>query len=220
MVSLKLQKHVCFKATLVCRSGLRIGGTDSEIGIGGSENPVIKDFRGIPYIPGSSLKGKLRTMLEYKYKRKIETGSPCGCGEEFSVCPVCTLFGQHKSPPNYNLGPSRLIMRDAFLSEKSMKDWETAKAEGKEFTEIKMETSIDRRTGRAADRSLRQQERVNPGTEFLFNLSMRVFEGDNEQKMKDVVIEGIKLLTNDTLGGSGTRGYGWVDIKNIEVSDC
>jgi CRISPR-associated protein Csm3 len=217
--SLKLLKHVCIKGTLVCKSGLRIGGTESAIGIGSAENPVIRDARGTPYVPGSSLKGKLRSMLEYKYKRVNDFGSPCGCGQEFSICPVCTLFGPHKNN-NHNLGPSRIIMRDASLTEKSMKEWEIAKSEGKDFTEIKMETSIDRRTGMAARGSLRQQERVNPGTEFQLSMSVRIFEGDNEKKITDVILEGIKLIGNDTLGGSGTRGYGWVEIKDIEVKDC
>jgi CRISPR-associated protein Csm3 len=222
--SLKLLKHTCIKGTLICKSGLRIGGTESEIGIGSAENPVIKDAQGIPYIPGSSLKGKLRSMLEYKYKRVNEFGVPCGCGQEFSICPVCTLFGPHKNN-NHSLGPSRVIVRDSLLTEKSMKDWEASKKEGKDFTEIKMETSIDRRTGMAARGSLRQQERVNPGTEFQMNISVRIFEGDeekkiNDKKITDVILEGIRLIGNDTLGGSGTRGYGWVEIKDIEVKDC
>jgi len=216
--SLKLQKHISFQANLVCKSGLRIGGQESEIGIGSAENPVIKDALGRPYLPGSSLKGKLRSMLEYKFKRVGFEGAPCGCGLEFNVCPVCTIFGPHKNN-RHSLGPSRLILRDAFLTDKSMQDWEAARSEGKDFTEIKMETSIDRRTGMAANRSLRQQERVNPGTAFRLNMSLRVFEGDDEKKMVDTILDGLKLLANDTLGGSGTRGYGWVEIKDIEVKD-
>ena len=217
--SLQLQKHICFQANLICKSGLRIGGHESEIGIGSAENPVIKDFMGRPYLPGSSLKGKMRSLLEYKFNRVGPEGSPCGCGQDFGICPVCTLFGPHKNN-RHTLGPSRLIFRDAFLTEKSLKDWESARDEGKDFTEIKMETSIDRRTGMAANRSLRQQERVNPGTSFSLNLSLRVFSGDDEKKMVSIIQDGLKLLGNDSLGGSGTRGYGWVEIKDIEVKDC
>ena len=95
--SLKLLKHISIQANLICKSGLRIGGQEPEIGIGSAENPVIKDARGIPYLPGSSLKGKLRSMLEYKFKKVKPNGSPCDCGEKFDVCPVCTLFGPHKN---------------------------------------------------------------------------------------------------------------------------
>jgi len=74
---------------MVCKTGTKIGGTEAGMGIGAAENPIIKDSRGRPYIPGSSLKGKLRSMLEYKYKR-AETGAPCGCGQPLATCPVCT----------------------------------------------------------------------------------------------------------------------------------
>ena len=71
----------------------------------------------------------------------------------------------------------------------------------------------------AARGSLRQQERLNPGTAFRLNINVRVFEGDDEKKMVDTVLDGLKMLGNDYLGGSGTRGYGWVEIKDIEVKD-
>lgn len=215
--SLKLQKHVGFKALLVCKTGTRIGGTEAGMGIGAAENPIIKDSKGAPYIPGSSLKGKLRSMLEYKYK-KAESGAPCGCGQPLATCPVCTIFGPHKVI-GHDLGPTRIIVRDAFLSDKSMKDWEAARKEGVDFTETKTETAIDRKTGMAASRSLRKQERVEAGTEFALNISLRVFEDDDEARMKEIVKEGIDLINKDYIGGSGTRGYGWVEIKDIEVAD-
>jgi CRISPR-associated protein Csm3 len=218
-LSLKLKKHIGLKALLVCKTGLHIGGTEAGIGIGSAENPVIKDARGIPYIPGSSLKGKLRSILEYKYQRVGENGTPCGCGQPFSVCPVCTLFGPHRNT-RHELGPTRIIVRDAFLSKKSQEDWAKAKGEGKDFTETKTETSIDRKTGMAMRGSLRQQERVNAGTEFELNISLRIFDSDDEKKIVDIIKDGINLITKDTLGGSGTRGYGWVEIKDIEVNDC
>ena len=216
--SLKLQKHVGLRALMVCKTGTRIGGTEAGMGIGAAENPIIKDSRGMPYIPGSSLKGKLRSMLEYKYKR-AETGGPCGCAQPLASCPVCTIFGPHKNP-GHDLGPTRIIVRDAFLSEKSMKDWEDARKEGIDFTETKTETAIDRKTGMAARGSLRTQERVEAGTEFALNISLRVFEDDDEARMKEIVNEGVDLINKDYLGGSGTRGYGWVEIKDIEVTDC
>lgn len=214
--SLKLLKHISIQANLICKSGLRIGGQEPEIGIGSAENPVIKDARGIPYLPGSSLKGKLRSMLEYKFKKVKPNGSPCDCGEKFDVCPVCTLFGPHKNN-RHTLGPSRLIFRDAFLTAQSMEEWEKARLEGKNFTEIKMENTIDRNSGVAIHP--RQQERLYPGTAFRLNINVRVFEGDDEKKMVDTVLDGMKMLGNDSLGSSGTRGYGWVEIKDIEVKD-
>ncbi len=215
----KLSKHVSVTAPLVCKTGLHIGGTEAGMAIGGAEGPVIKDSKGRPYIPGSSLKGKLRSMLEYKYKRG-EDGNPCGCGLDLKTCHVCTIFGPHRNV-RHELGPTRIIVRDAPLSEKSLKDWEAAQSEGKDFTETKTETAIDRKTGMAYRGSLRQQERVNPGTEFQLNIVLRIFEGDDEAKIVELVKEGINLINKDYLGGSGTRGYGWIEVKDtdIEVKD-
>lgn len=213
----KLVKHVCVNAKLVCKTGLHIGGTEAGMGIGSAEGSVIKDAGGVPYIPGSSLKGKMRSMLEYKYKRG-EDGSPCGCSRDLDTCPVCTIFGPHKSM-RHELGPTRIIVRDAFLSEKSLKDWEATRSEGKDFTETKTETMIDRNTGTAYRGSLRTQERVNAGTEFQLSVTLRIFEGDSEARITELVKEGIDLINKDYLGGSGTRGYGWVEVKDIEVKD-
>jgi len=217
-LDLKLEKYLTYTGLLVCKTGMRIGGTESAMGIGSAENPVIKDARGIPYIPGSSLKGKLRSLLEYRYKRVGDEGAPCGCGKDLSVCPVCTIFGPHRNP-RHNLGPTRIIVRDVFMSEKSMKDWEKSGTEGREFTETKTETAIDRRTGMAARGSLRTQERVNAGTEFQLNINVRIFKGDDEVKLKGFIEEGLKMLANDYIGGSGTRGYGWVELKDLKVTN-
>jgi CRISPR-associated protein Csm3 len=215
--ALELKKHCLLKANLVCKTGLRVGGTEASMSIGGAENPVIKDSRGLPYIPGSSLKGKLRSLLEYKYKKVSERGEPCGCGRP--DCPVCYMFGPHRNT-SHDLGPSRIIVRDAYLSEKSLKDWEKAKTEGIEFTETKTETMINRRTGMAAGGSLRTQERIPAGTEFALNISLRVFDDDNIEAMKKEVEDALNSLQHDTLGGSGTRGYGWVEIKDMKWTDC
>jgi len=213
----KLLKHVSVTASLVCKTGLHIGATEAGMAIGGAEGTVIKDSKGRPYIPGSSLKGKLRSMLEYKYKRG-EDGNPCGCGLDLNTCPVCTIFGPHKNM-RHELGPTRIIVRDAFLSEKSLKDWEAARSEGKDFTETKTETMIDRKTGMAYRGSLRTQERVDAGTEFQLSITLRIFEGDSEARITGLVKEGIDLINKDYVGGSGTRGYGWVEVKDIEVKD-
>lgn len=219
MTTLKLDKYCNIKAMLVCRTGLHIGGTESAIGIGSAENPVIKDARGMPYIPGSSLKGKMRSLLEYKYNRVWNDGGPCQCGSALEDCPVCTIFGPHRNT-NHSLGPTRIIVRDAFLSPKSAKEWEECRAKGVDFTETKKETSINRKRGMALNHSLRTQERVNAGTEFALNISIRVFEGDDIKAIISYVQEALDMISNDTLGGSGTRGYGWVEIRDMEVTGC
>ena len=215
--ALELRGHCSLTATLVCKTGLKVGGTEAGLSIGGAENPVIKDPKGIPYIPGSSIKGKLRSLLEYHYKKINESGAPCSC--LLPDCPVCFMFGPHTNKP-HNLGPTRIIVRDTYLSKKSQEDWDKARNEGTEFTETKTETMINRRTGTAYGTSLRTQERVPAGTEFVLNISLRVFDDDNPEYMKKLVEEALGYLQNDTLGGSGTRGYGWVGISNIKWTDC
>lgn len=219
---LRLQKHILISANLITRSGLRVGGTEAAMSIGGAENPIIRDFWGNPYIPGSSLKGKLRSLLEYDLgkvslvtSRKGEKeGKPCGCGQ----CMVCRVFGAH-SNAKQDLGPSRIIVRDSPLSEETAEHIVAFSKEGKEFSETKTETMIDRLTGKAADRSLRTQERLPAGAKFDLNISLRIFEGDKETEMIDFIKRGLSLLEKDYLGGSGTRGYGWVKIENLKVSD-
>lgn len=215
MATLKLLKHTIIKAHLIARSGIHIGGTEAGMSIGGAENPIIRDFWGNPYIPGSSLKGKIRSLLEYKYG-KSQNGRPCGCAQD--DCLICKVFGPHMKP-DHTLGPSRIIVRDAPLAEETVKKIEGFSKEGKEFSETKTETMIDRRTGTAATGSLRTQERLPEGTRFDLEMSLRIFEGDSEQKLVEFVKEGLSLLEKDYLGGSGTRGYGWVKMENLKVID-
>lgn len=215
--TLELKGYCSLTANLVCKTGLKVGGTEAGMSIGGGENPVIKDSRGIPYIPGSSLKGKIRSLLEYRYKKVTERGEPCGCGRP--DCPVCFMFGPHRNT-SHDLGPTRIIVRDAYLSQKSQQDWENARKEGVEFTETKTETMINRRTGTAAYGSLRIQERIPAGTEFVLNINLRVFDNDDANMMKKLVEEALSYLQQDTLGGSGTRGYGWVEVKDLRWTAC
>lgn len=211
-------RYATFTGRLICKTGLRIGGSKEELGIG-LENPIIRDpLSKLPYIPGSSLKGKLRSLLEYKHNRVgwhldggqliQKGGSPCGCGQD--ECPVCRIFGPHMNMA-HTLGPSRLIVRDALLSDKSREKLEPLREEGLEYAEVKTENIINRDKNTAAHP--RPMERVPQGTEFDLNMSLRIFEGDNEAGMKNIINEALELLQKDYLGGSGTRGYGWVKIE-------
>jgi CRISPR-associated protein Csm3 len=217
-MSLKLEKYMGIKGTLRCRTGLHIGGSKDDIEIGGLDSPVLRDpLTSLPYIPGSSLKGKLRSALEYRYcADEIRNGEPCGCGKD--TCPVCRLFGPHKKPM-HDLGPTRIIVRDALLKDTSKKELGEKLERGALYTEIKQEVSIDRKTGTASRAGPRPVERVPAGTEFDLNISLRVFEGDEESKMVGYIKEALNLLQQDYLGGSGTRGYGWVEVQNLNVID-
>jgi len=50
---------------------------------------------------------------------------------------------------------------------------------------------------------------------FKFKLSVKVFEGDNKEELLKLVKQGLKLLELDSLGGSGSRGYGKVKLENL-----
>src|SRR5438874_12695922 len=89
-----LDRYRDVRGTLHCVSGVRVGGTNDDIDIGGMDIPVIRHpLSRQPYIPGSSLKGKLRSLLEYCYGKVLDNGRPCGCAQ--IGCPVCVSFGPH-----------------------------------------------------------------------------------------------------------------------------
>ena len=218
MSTTKLINHCIVERKIICQTGLHIGGSKDDIEIGGLDNPIIRDpVTKLPYIPGSSIKGKIRSLLEQRHcASKIDnSGFPCGCGE--SGCMVCLLFGPHRNQW-HTLGPSRLIVRDAFMTQKSKDELEKA-ARGLICAEVKHEVSIHRKKGTASSVGPRPVERVPAGAEFRLNMAIRIFEGDDEAKMVAFIDEGFTMLKDDYLGGSGTRGYGKVDITAINADD-
>lgn len=206
-------EHVTIKKRIITKSGLSVGAPQANMAKMTVDTPIIRDLWGNPYIPGSSIKGKMRSLLEHKYKRIGNRGDPCGCGQPLSVCPICTIFGPHKNTAHI-LGPTRIIVRDAPLSQTSQQRMENFAKEGKEFSEVKTETMVSRQTGMAAGGSLRSRERIAAGTEFDLEISLRIFDGDDKKRILEIVNEGLELLKRDTLGGSGSRGYGWIDIQD------
>ena len=207
----RLLKYVPITGVLTCKSGLRIGGSKDDIGIGEMDNPIIRHpLTKHPYVPGSSLKGKLRSLSEYREGKIPSDGQPHGCKDR--TCLVCRVFGPHKIT-DHDHGPTRLIVRDANLMPESETRLVEAQAQGLNFAEIKSENWIDRNTGVAGRGGLRTQERVPAGTQFGFTLSVRIFEGDDEQAILNFIKQALDALPQDTLGSSGTRGYGWVDLK-------
>lgn len=210
MGNLKVKK---FTGKITLLSGLHIGGGDTEMHIGGIDNQVIKDpIKGEPYIPGSSLKGKIRSLLEYYSGSHIKTGGKplsASKAETDTEKNIVYLFGSSGSDSeNAKFGISRLVFSDSYLNSDS-KNF-ILEHYGK-FTEVKAENSIDRLKGTADNP--RFTERVVKGAVFDFSVSLRFFEtADDENAFTDLFLKGFKLLTYDALGGSGSRGYGKVDI--------
>ncbi|MGB9698113.1 MAG: type III-A CRISPR-associated RAMP protein Csm3 [Thermodesulfobacteriota bacterium] len=210
---MQLLKHLTIIGTIRCETGLHIGGSTEEIEIGGVDLPIIKHpVTKEPYIPGSSLKGKMRSELEKKYN-KTENGDPCGCGRE--DCLICRVFGPHKNT-KHNLGPTRILVRDCPLSNKSRQEYNVLiKEKGIDYIEKKTENIIDRMRGTASHP--RTQERVPAGAEFDLEITLQVFNADNENMLKQIVKEGLELVEKSYLGGSGSRGYGKVKFLNMKI---
>ncbi len=204
---MKLVEFKNVEGILHCVTGLRIGGTKEATGIGETDNPIIRHpVTRLPYVPGSSLKGKFRSLLEQKYSgQSQETGKPCTCGKGDN-CFICRLFGS--GDVRTTRETTRLVFRDCPLTPESEK--QLSDALPGIFAETKTEIAMDRKAGHTRSGSLRQNERVPEGTEFQFSLTMRIFDVDNAAQHWSRVAEAIEMLEADYLGGSGTRGYGRV----------
>jgi CRISPR-associated protein Csm3 len=201
MSEFKLLKKLVYTGTLTLKTGLHIGGTNDALNIGGPDQFVVRNpLSNIPYIPGSSLKGKMRALVEIK-NGETKSGRP-------STNPTTRagkLFGV-VSGGSDSSRPSRLLVRDAeldiYASDFSNTDLP--------YTESKTEVVIDRITAKAMPRTF---ERVPAGARFKLNLVLNIFEGENENELKNTLRQAIELLEDDYLGGNGSRGYGQVSIE-------
>jgi CRISPR-associated protein Csm3 len=204
---MQLKGYAKLEAIMKLKSGLHIG--TGEKPERGEPLPLIKSPRTkLPYIPGSSLKGKIRYLLELTYGCKAtdpkDPGSPCWCGK----CQICILFGSGNTATTYE--PSRLIFRDTFLTDESEEIIEKIELEQKPGVRI------DRVTGKAATGALFPMERIPDGLDFKFEISVRIFEKDRKDAIEKWLAMGLFLLEQDALGGSGTRGSGYIEFNNIK----
>ena len=203
----KLIKKIKIEVPITVITGLHIGGNSESVEIGGIDNSVIKlaSKDNQPYIPGSSLKGKMRCLLE-----QVAGASKIGNDEK-----VNNLFGitEDKETKRKNR-PSKLIVRDAMLSEESKKELLACDSLDMPFTENKWENVIDRINGKAEHP--RQTERVPAGAVFNAEFILNIWDGDDEAEMLELFEKGIHLLENDYLGGSGSRGYGQIKFGKLD----
>ncbi len=212
------------------KSGLRIGMSNDQMAIGDVDNPVIRNpLTEEPYIPGSSLKGKMRYLLEWHLGGdyiaelgKDQVYEPKNENEPVwreLKDPVGRIFGQ---APNSDFqrriskerGPTRLLVRDAYLTRQSKERLEAITARGGYLTEVKQEVFIPRIGGDAVPRTA---ERVPAGAEFAFEMVYRVMDtgdgGQTDQSNFEYVKKALELLQLDGLGGYISRGYGQVELR-------
>ena len=228
---LKLIGKLIIEGELQCETGLHIGAGKGSLEIGGADNPVVKDAFGMPYIPGSSLRGKLRSLLEqatgaaipselvYLSKRK---------GQEVRIHQsdrpddeICLLFGRNPGRmekfggdalDNANATPARLSVFDAPLIADSITAQMRENLDD-ELTEVKSENAIDRITSQANPRTL---ERVPAGARFRIRMVLDVMcEADNVLPPR--LLEAMRLLEDDSLGGGGSRGSGRVRFSSLKL---
>jgi CRISPR-associated protein Csm3 len=193
-----------------CISGLRVGGSDDLLQIGGTDLTCIKNPVTLqPYIPGSSMKGKMRSELEKKLGKfgGRDGNEPCSCARR--DCLICRVFGPHKKP-DHDLGPTRIIVRDGLL------------IEGGEL-ELKPENIIDRRTGTALHP--RKVERVVAGSRFRLKIGIQIWDLDNECSYNDstggaalvaFVKDGLREIANTGLGSGVSKGSGEIEIEDLK----
>jgi CRISPR-associated protein Csm3 len=233
---LQLIGKLILSGDLHCETGLHIGAGKGSLEIGGADNPVVKDAFGLPYIPGSSLRGKVRSLLEnamglttpaelvYLSKRR---------GQEVRIHQsdrpddeICLLFGRSPARAervqsdgggegpgdNRSASPARLTIYDAPLDQDSITAQMRENLDD-EITEVKSENAIDRITSQANPRTL---ERVPAGARFKIRLVLDVL-CEEDKPLAARVLEGLRLLEDDALGGGGSRGSGRVRFANLKL---
>jgi len=209
---MKKESYHLITGTIHCLSGVRIGGSDELLQIGGTDLSCIKHPVTLkPYIPGSSIKGKMRSELEKKFgfgfekNGKIDESKPTN-GNNL----VSRIFGAHMDT-NGKFGPTRIIVRDATLL-------------GEGPTELKTENIIDRKSGSA--KHPRKIERVSSGSKFSLKIGLQVFDIDKEEEHDGkksgeafvaFVMDGLHEIQNTGLGSGVSRGSGEVEFLDIKV---
>lgn len=191
---------ILIQCNLVVKTGLHIGAFSAFSAIGAVDSLVVRDpMTGLPIVPGSSLKGKIRTLLARSLANDIENMPD----HDHDDLQVLRIFGS-ASPPRC----ARLQFADCFVTNMD-------KMEVVGVTEVKAENTINRHTSVAMPRYI---ERVTAGTEFGVNIVYDVLDaGETEEDMK-LFTKGFKLLQLDYLGAHGTRGSGRVSFRNFHLS--
>ncbi|MDL1895096.1 type III-A CRISPR-associated RAMP protein Csm3 [Anaerolineae bacterium CFX7] len=252
-MTLSFRGKYLLRGQITCVTGLHIGGSAAGIEIGGVDNPVIKDpLTEMPYIPGSALKGKLRSLYEWS----VDLVSPHGEHQNKYVAYDCRELAQEREklsdkaqetrwvnafalarlygPASADdkvreqAGPTRLSVRDSFPTGyipfvnsgyktitmgTSVAKWNEWLGEGI-YTEVKTENSLDRVTSEAMPRPI---ERVPAGSEFDFEMILDVYREDDHELFR-ALFTAMRLLENSALGGSGSRGHGQIEFRNLNVA--
>src|SRR6202789_623 len=229
---LKLIGKLILEGEIQCEAGLHVGAGKGSLEIGGADNPVVKDAHGRPYVPGSTLRGRIRALLEqatgmavpselvFISKRK---------GQEVRIHQsdrpddeICILSGRSPGRMDKVGGgdiesnfatPARLSVFDAPLEPESITP-QMRETLDDELTEVKSENAIDRITSQANPRTL---ERVPAGARFRIRMVLDILCAE-DAVLPGLVAQGLRLLEDDALGGGGSRGSGRVRFDNLKLT--
>jgi CRISPR-associated protein Csm3 len=206
------------RGKIECLTGLHIGGSKEKLEIGGVDSPVIRNPQTkYPYIPGSSIKGKMRHLLEFSTGAVINPVQD-KLGNVSKDEKIVRIFGIGADDKTEEFGPTRLTVRDCNPDKTTIEMWENLDSELL-YTEYKPENTIDRLTAAANPRFI---ERVVAGSQFTFeiiysvyNINETDFVDKTNQDLQNLMLA-LRLLENAALGGSGSRGYGQIKLHLAE----
>ena len=213
--------NIILKGKMEAITGIHIGGSKEKLEIGGVDSPVLRDpVNNYPYIPGSSIKGKMRSLLAYSLDLADED-PPTKKSRLDHENPIHRVFGTPSDLKSEDenikgIGPTRLIVRDAYPDKRTISMWEKLDSELL-YTEYKPENTIDRITSAANPRFM---ERIVAGSnfnvEFIYGLYKIEQLNTSDIDFFPFVLQSLKMLEHSTIGGSGSRGYGKIAFKFIE----
>ncbi|ADG82865.1 type III-A CRISPR-associated RAMP protein Csm3 [Thermincola potens] len=208
-----LYGKLIFYGGLRLKTGLHIGASKDFSAIGAVDTVVVRDpLTRRPYIPGSSVKGKMRYLLARIYAREGRLADIKAEDIRLRRLFGCSGGGSKDNGQDRIL-LSRLQFQDIFMTEESAGRLEKMDTD-LYLTEIKFENSIDRLTAVANPRQL---ERVPAGAEFSFRLVYNVENPDELVEDMRHLGYGFTLLEDDYIGGHGSRGYGRIEVLDIKV---
>lgn len=217
---------------LCATTAIHIGAAEDTFKPGGNKNPFFRNAQGLPMIPGSSLKGAMRSMLEQfllsemgeevfggkacseadpcindknkKYKDKVKDKTE----EELSNY----LFAEDSEGRlcmvcrlfGSKASSAKLHIRDAKVEEETFQN---------EF-EVRSGNAIDRELGKSMQGHLYEVEVVPEGTVFSFRAILENAEDEewNCVKMLLLAMESGFLM----IGGMKSRGLGGIELQNIK----
>lgn len=237
---MKLTGKIIITGKLTTLTGLHIGGSKTSLSIGSIDNNVIKTAKGVPYIPGSSIKGKMRSLLAkingslfFSKKERNDTigqlkeamdKAKANSSEQDQFKHFQSVIDKSKTDEDIeyimelfgysgdNTKESKVMMNRLLVRDAFLQN-EKDPIFQEAFTHSKWENVIDRKKGTAINP--RQQERVPVGAAFGLELVYNIYEQDQskfDQHIQAILIA-LELLQDDGIGGSISRGYGKVDVE-------